>query len=65
MDLIYSTSVRGEGLDKLRWRLAKSGDFKMCGYYQSLSLEVGVVVKDSTYSSFLFMDCCFGEDFVC
>ena len=37
MDLIYSRSVKGDGLDKLCWRPAKSRGFEVCSYYHSLS----------------------------
>ena len=37
MDLIYSRSMKGDGLDKLRWRPAKSRGFEVCSYYHSLS----------------------------
>ena len=39
MDLIYSSFVKGGGLDKLCWRLDKGRDFEVCGYYLSLSLS--------------------------
>lgn len=38
MDLIYSRLVKGDGLDKLCWRLAKSRGFEVCSYYHSVSL---------------------------
>ena len=37
MVLIYSTKVRGFGSDKLCWKPASSQDFKVSGYYHSLS----------------------------
>lgn len=37
MDLIYSRSVRGEGIDKLCWRPAGSLGFEVRGYSYSLS----------------------------
>lgn len=37
MDMIYSTSVRGNCLDKSCWKPVKSREFEVCGYYHSLS----------------------------
>ena len=37
LDLIYSKPIRGEGMDRPCWRLAKSRDFDVCSYYHSLS----------------------------
>ena len=41
MDLIYSSSVKGEGLDTLGWKPAKSRGFEVHGYYLSLYLSTG------------------------
>lgn len=37
MDLMYSRSEKGDGLDKLCWRPAKSRGFDVCSCYHSLS----------------------------
>ena len=42
MDLIYSTSVKGEDLDNLCWRPAKSRGFEVCSYYHSLTPDISM-----------------------
>ena len=42
MDLIYSKSVRGEGIDKLCWSPAMSWSFELREYYHSLSSSNGM-----------------------
>ena len=37
IDLIYSKFVKGEGMDRLCWKPAKSWGFEVHGYYYSLS----------------------------
>lgn len=42
VDLIYSKSVRGEGIDKLCWSPAMSWSFELREYYHSLSSSNGM-----------------------
>jgi len=44
MHLIHSTSVKGEDLDNLCWRLVKSQGFEVHGYYHSLSPATGMSI---------------------
>ena len=44
MHLIHSTSVKGEDLDNLCWRLVKSRGFEVHGDYHSLSPATGMSI---------------------
>lgn len=44
MHLIHSTSVKGEGLDNLCWRLVKSWGFEVHEYCHSLSPATGMPI---------------------
>lgn len=55
MDLIHSSPVKGEGLDALDWKPAKSQGFEVRGYYLSLYLTTARLTFGSWCSDRRFL----------
>ena len=55
MDTIYSSKVRGVGLNKVCWNPTRSRDFSFfLPYYLLFPLEVGVAIEGSSKGGFFF-----------
>ena len=60
MGLVYYSTMRGVGLDKVCWKPTRSRGFEVRSFYLSppyylLPLEVGVAIESPSKGGFLFM----------
>ena len=64
MGLVYSSTVRGFGPDKICWKPARNKGFEVRDYYNSfypptrfLSMENDMTIEGSSKGGFLFLVC--------